>query len=99
MNRYRMKNPHWTPGQELEIEKAERLSTRATIFELGAAAFLKDHMPLDHHIEVIREVLGESVSLRKRSRSIHEGLRPSPRAVKSKPSPTVRPKHKKRKPQ
>ncbi len=96
MNRYRMKNPHWTPAQEAEIEEAECLSTRATIFELGAATFLKDHMPLDHHIEVIREVLGESVSLRKRSRAIHDGLRPSPRARKPKPSPAVRPKQKRK---
>jgi hypothetical protein len=95
MNSYRrMKNPHWTPTQEAQIEKAEYLSTRATIYELGAAAFLKDHTPLDHHIEVIREVLGESVSLRKRSRAIYESLRPSPRAGKSKSSPKSKAKNK-----
>jgi hypothetical protein len=90
-----MKNPHWTPEQETQIELAECLSTRAAIFELGAASFLKDHMPLDHHIEVIRAVLGESVSLRKRSREIHESLRPSPRSRKSKPSPKAQAKNKK----
>jgi hypothetical protein len=86
MKRYLMKNPHWTPEQERQIETAERLSTRAQIFELGAAAYLKDHMPLAHHIEEIQEVLGLSLSLRRQSNAIHESLRPSPRSRKSQPS-------------
>ena len=89
-----MKNPHWTPEQEEQIALAERISTRATIFELGCAEFLKGHMPLDHHIEEIRDILGSCVALRQDSRAIHERLRPSPRAGESKSSTKQKAKNK-----
>jgi hypothetical protein len=78
MNRHLMKNPHWTPAQEEQIAKAERLSAKATIYELGAGEFLKGHTPCGDEIEVIREVLGDSVILRRQSRIIHNNLRPNP---------------------
>lgn len=95
MKRYLMKNPHWTPAQEEQIALAERLATRSTIYELGCAEFLKQHMPCADHVEVIRDVLAESVSCRNQSAAIHEELRPSPRSRKSKPSSKARPKNKK----
>jgi hypothetical protein len=78
----RMKNPHWTPAQEKEIEKAEALGTRATIMELGVAEFLKTHMPCGPEIAVAREVLGTVLELRQQSQSIHAGLRTQPRRTK-----------------
>jgi hypothetical protein len=78
----RMKNPHWTPAQEKEIERAEALGTRATIMELGVAEFLKTHMPCEPEIAVARDVLGSVLDLRQQSHKIHEGLRTQPRRTK-----------------
>jgi DNA-binding NarL/FixJ family response regulator len=89
-----MKNPHWTAAQEAQIALAERCATRATIYELGCAEYLKSHMPCADHVEEIRDVLASSVALRKRSSDIHEELRPSPRSHKPKTAPKVRSKQK-----
>lgn len=84
-----MKNPHWTPAQEEQIALAERLTTRATICELGCAEFLKNHMPCSDALEEIRDVLASAVALRKRSTDIHQSLRPLRRSGKSRPSSKV----------
>jgi hypothetical protein len=84
----RMKNPHWTPAQEDQIALAERMATRSTIYELGCAEYLKQHMPCADHVEEIRNVLADSVDLRKQSAAIHANLRPSPRTSKKKTAPT-----------
>lgn len=98
MNRYRIKNPHWTPAQEAEIATAERCNARAFMFELGAAEFLKGQYGVTtDNLEEVRCVLASAVELRTRSRAIHEGLQPSPRSRKSKPSTTGPAKQKKRK--
>ena len=78
----RMKNPHWTPAQEKQIEIAEALGTRATIMELGVAEFLKTHMPCESEIAVARDVLDTSLTLRRECHEIHETLRTQPRRTK-----------------
>ena len=78
----RMKNPHWTPAQEKEIERAEALGTRATILELGVAEFLKTHMPCTPEIVVAQGMLGEAVETRNEGHKIHESLRTQPRRTK-----------------
>lgn len=81
-----MKNPKFTPEQEAQIERAEQLSTSATIFELGCAEFLKTHMPCGADIASVIEVLARSIELRKESRLIHSQLNDQrPGAAKRKP--------------
>jgi hypothetical protein len=69
-----MKNPKFTPDQEAEIERAERLGTRATIFELGVGEYLKSHMPCGSDTAEAQAVLGLSVALRDESRHIHSTI-------------------------
>jgi hypothetical protein len=69
-----MKNPKWDKAQEQEIDRAERLSTRATIFELGVGEFLNSHMPCGNDTEEATAVLKLSVDLRRESREIHDRL-------------------------
>jgi hypothetical protein len=69
-----MKNPHWTPAQEAEIERAELLSTKATIYELGVAEFLKTHMACLPEVEAAQVVLAEAIDLRKKGYAIHDSL-------------------------
>ncbi len=66
----RMKNPKFSQADEDELERAERAATRATIYELGVAEYLKNHMPCDSGIEVAQSVLAESLGCRKVSRVI-----------------------------
>jgi hypothetical protein len=85
----RMKNPHLTPEQEAQIERAERLGTRATIFQLGAAQYLKTHMPCGSDVEEVRAVLVLSTELRKQCIGIHNTIdgqrsRKLPKAIGSK---------------
>lgn len=76
------KNPHWTPAQEAEIERAEALGTRAMIMELGVAEFLKTHMPCSPEIAVARDVLTANLELRAEAAAIHEKLRTVPKRSK-----------------
>jgi hypothetical protein len=75
----RQKNPHWTPAQEKDIERAERLGTKATMLELGVAEFLKTHMPCIGEIAVARELLGTVLEFREEAAAIHKRLEPKPR--------------------
>lgn len=79
----RMKNPKFTPEQEERIDKAERLSTRATILELGVGEFLKSHMPCAMDVEEAQFMLSMSIDWRKKSRAIHDSLDVNSRPGKS----------------
>lgn len=67
----RMKNPHFTPAEEKQIAEAERIQTRATIYELGVGEFLKTHMPCASETSEASQVLQESVRLRESAAAIH----------------------------
>lgn len=93
MKHYLLKNPkkpHWTPQQEAQIAIAERCGTRAEIYELGCAEYMKTRMPCAQDIEEIVDVLGNAIAERKRGAEImfsattltDETLQPSPRSRK-----------------
>lgn len=95
LKRYPMKNPHWTPEQEEQIAIAERWSTRAKIYELGVAEFLKNFAPCSADIEVSRDVLVDALGYRETHAKIHADLRPNPpRTSKKKAVPKARPNKK-----
>jgi hypothetical protein len=65
----RPKPKKFTPLQEQQIMEADMLSTRAEIFELGCAEFLK-RGPMNHEVEAVRDILGHSIELRNQARDL-----------------------------
>jgi hypothetical protein len=66
-----MKKPHFTPEEEAEIARAERIGARAEMIEAGVGEFLRNRMPKDEHLHVATELLNEVIELRQEARDIH----------------------------
>lgn len=60
-----MRIHRFTPEQERVFEETEQLHTRATIYELGVAEYLKSHMPCAAETEIASNVLRHAVDLRR----------------------------------
>ena len=60
--------------QEEQLDRAQKLDTRARIYELGVSTFLRDNMSCAGEVEQVRDVLSEAVALRAQSLKIHDVL-------------------------